>query len=372
MDAKCLVLCHGTDTFEWGYSISYFSHPDIITYLLEAKQEAITNKREVVVSFFGQNFLLSYLTPRRYSFYLHNKDVQIVLCDRVSGGSDYPELHIKFLSHFLWRYGLLEAYSSVNAFVNDFCHVVHQKVSRADLCADLLMPLPNLSSINIKTRSRTKTSFSTLSTYAKYNVTTGYQFGRSNIKAVIYDKISDVEKTGKTFFYDLWSLNGWNQGDPVTRVELRMKRDFLRSRSINNPLDYDLNKSNLWFHLTQDWIRLTEPLPSKHHATPKVLPWWQSLSKLDPDSHLLPSSDYEAEYNPDLIYKMWKGLMCNLEAHGSDPVSLVLQREHDAEYQDQLSKRIIHSLGWQIPGSRQEGDICHPASQPLTWDVETP
>jgi hypothetical protein len=61
------------------------------------------------------------------------------------------------------------------------------------------------------------------------------------LSATIYNKVLEIrQKSGKTWFYDLWARNGWDGESPVWRVEFRFKREFLGN--LEHPIDdpYDL------------------------------------------------------------------------------------------------------------------------------------
>ncbi|MBA3824138.1 MAG: hypothetical protein H0X24_09615, partial [Ktedonobacterales bacterium] len=109
------------------------------------------------------------------------------------------------------------------------------------------------------------------------------EFGRkvSAHACSIYDKPKEIRQHSpdKVWFADIWRRNGWNERDPVTRVEMRYKRALLHEMGIETMEDLWAMLRRMWAYSTQEWMRHTTP-----DGTPESQRWplsrfWQVVQE---------------------------------------------------------------------------------------------
>ena len=164
---------------------------------------------------------------------------------------------VRFSSEFLWTEAWTgDALSKVHAFlISIFGEYIHLQVSEVHLCADLVGF--DFSQVNYEehfvTRVHKNDSIYSIgvngvSLDAHRVSTLRFSSHGSPLSCSIYNKTLEIkQKSGKTWFHDLWrkgieGLNGsaWDGESDVWRVEFRFRREFLRN--LKTPIEdaYDL------------------------------------------------------------------------------------------------------------------------------------
>jgi hypothetical protein len=164
---------------------------------------------------------------------------------------------VRFSSEFLWAEAWTgDALSKVHEFlISIFGEHIHLQVSEVHLCADLAGF--DFSQVNYEehfvTRVRKNDSIYSVGAdgisldYRRVS-TLRFSSHGSPLSCSIYDKTLEIkQKSGKTWFHDLWrkgveGLHGgtWDGESDVWRVEFRFRREFLRN--LKTPIEdaYDL------------------------------------------------------------------------------------------------------------------------------------
>jgi len=148
------IVAAGVDTLELNFGIAEYKSTDMFKKLDDAKLEAVSagykGKRGVAVDWFGKEFMVQARGSKGgYEYLLKNGDIELQIMPDARGGKPSPELRAVFRSPYLWRVGEIKAYNEVIEFINDWAYLEYCKVSRADLCVDKVMTLPE---INRKTQ----------------------------------------------------------------------------------------------------------------------------------------------------------------------------------------------------------------------------
>lgn len=155
------------------------------------------------------------------------------------------------------------------------------KVSRVDLCADLLLEYDqfSLGLLNqIVTRARKKRP------HLEGERFTGLQFGQGTIVLRLYDKPLEIQQQSRKFWmYDIWGIEEVPDGCRVVRVEYQLRREALKQFQINSLNDLLELMPNLWAELTTGWSRGVDDV-TLHHTQQKVLDWWQVVIDAVPDA----------------------------------------------------------------------------------------
>jgi hypothetical protein len=102
----------------------------------------------------------------------------------------------------------------------------------------------------------------------------GVTIGKGEISARIYDKILEiVTKSKKIWMFDIWGIDEVPKDRRIARVEFQLRREALKSFTINTIKDFFEHEENLWAHLTTEWLKF-QSRPRTHHTQRKTLDWW--------------------------------------------------------------------------------------------------
>ncbi|MFC1954022.1 hypothetical protein ACFLU7_00490 [Chloroflexota bacterium] len=254
-------LIAGIDTLEIGYCISsYMLSESEWCAIAEAKESAQLTMYDTGKSmkFRGYDFTVLRTGSVRYKFILSNNDMQIRIFSDAKSGLYFPELRIAFRSPFLWRHGWKDAVRKTDEWIQSWANVIEIKISRIDIMVDFMGQLPILSPelIEVVTRSRKKREFGIYERYAEGKKASGYRFGANELICRIYDKTTEIIRSDKKWFETLWERAGWQQGEPVTRVEFQCRRKMIRQMQIETMEDLFSKMPDLWRELSSDWLTI--------------------------------------------------------------------------------------------------------------------
>jgi len=272
------VLVASVDTLVVGFNVKEFLlTTEEWVILKEAKQAAqgtMFDSGGTPVTLRGHKFSVNPRGGRGYEFVLVNDDLRIQLAERADSGRVYPEIHITWRSQYLWRDGWRAAYVHVRDWVNGWADVGSEKVSRADLCVDLNLPLPDvdLRSQEVVTYAKKKKEFY-IQHYLDGLDETGYSFGQGDLSCRIYDKLAEIEHSHKAWFQEVWRKHGWDGSSPVTRVEFQARRDFLKTMQIETVEDLEMQLADLWKYCV-NWVSLRDRSSDSNRRRWPVKPFW--------------------------------------------------------------------------------------------------
>lgn len=227
------IVAAGVDTLELNFGVAEYKSPDMFKKLDELKLEAASagykGKRGVAVDWFGNEFMVQARGSKGgYEFLIKNGDIELQIMPDANGGKPSPELRVVFRSPYLWHKGDIQAYNEVIKYLNEWVILEYCKVSRADLCVDMVMPLPEINrKTQVVSRLREKNLYYG-GDYLRGQRETGFQFGRGNMTFRFYDKAYEISTKGKGHIIPLWTENGWDGESPVSRLELQLRREGLR------------------------------------------------------------------------------------------------------------------------------------------------
>jgi hypothetical protein len=229
----------------------------------------------------------------------------VLRCDAVMldvGMGEYaPICRAQVASEYLWQVGAGDAVSSVDHFLRDlFGPQVHISPSEVHPCVDVAGLTPGmLSETGLVGRSRRRmkelpedrgegTALPAGEAQQWCRKASGYALSRGGPQScAIYDKVLEIkQKSGKIWFFDLWRANGWDGQAPVTRIEFRSKREFLRAFGLVDGGElnhYDLldRLGDLWRYNTSEWLRYCIPTADVNRSRWPVHPLWQVIQAAD-------------------------------------------------------------------------------------------
>jgi hypothetical protein len=201
---------------------------------------------------------------------------------------------------------------------------------------------------------------------------------RGPISCAIYDKVREVKRSGKLWFEDLWSSNGWDGTGVVWRVEFRFKREFLRElrvdgvyHGIEDATDLPARLVDLWAYAAghvgggadgwpDGWLRLVVPVPDDGTRSRwPVHAVWQGVQAAFSTATNRPADFHEVirkrkqGWNTDRAIESTMGFATSLAAHvGGDlaqpetDFSLFLHWLHEAgsDYLDVKERVFAHEV----------------------------
>lgn len=146
-----IVAC-GIDTLVIGFCVQLYlaTETDFLalsTAKLKAGEKQF-NKSGCPITWFGKDFVVKPKGVSGYEWVISNEDVSICIAERAQSGKVYPEIRVTFRSVYLWGDGYVKAYERIREWLDTWCLITGEKVSRCDLTVDMAIELPE---INIKT-----------------------------------------------------------------------------------------------------------------------------------------------------------------------------------------------------------------------------
>jgi len=209
-----------------------------------------------------------------YAWLIHGKEYALSIGNWKSPKSR-PSIALDIRSETLWRYTPSEAVLRILAFLeNQGAKVVSVKPSRLDLCLDLLFPAEYWK-MNLLETAVTRASFRAL--YFERQTLTGIHFGKSAMGLRLYDKVLEIQRKSKKFwFHDLWKLNVVPEDLKVVRVEFQLRRGVLKGLGLDNLSDTFPTLENVWGYASQKWLTFKDYPKRQYHHRP-LSPWWKTV-----------------------------------------------------------------------------------------------
>jgi hypothetical protein len=194
-----------------------------------------------------------------------------------------PMAHVQISSEYLAAVGVEAAEIDLRMVINTLGIIDGEaSVSRADLFLDFVC-LDNLAMIEQPdwiTRANLMAKYFDCRLDEPF---TGWVIGMGgNLHARLYEKVVEiVNKSHKTYLFELWQANGWQVGEKVWRMEFQTEKQTLKELGIINLSDLLKQQVALWHYLTHDWLRLSIPNPNdtKRDRWPNH-PLWDAIASV--------------------------------------------------------------------------------------------
>jgi hypothetical protein len=229
------------------------------------------------------------MLPNRASvwkYIVKNDSVQLQLVPRLN----IPALaRVTFASPYLWSQSSpQDAVGEVHAFCMDlFGHDVMLQAAQVDMCVDVTgLSFPTNWRKVFVSRARGKedieSSQKDRSFYRGSKLETLLFSGHGQpVSCKIYDKIAEIKQRSpdKVWFYPIWKRGGWNETDPVWRVEFSEERECLHEQGIEDMYDALRNLKRMWAYCTQEWLRMVTPAKTPNRARWATAPAWKQIQR---------------------------------------------------------------------------------------------
>jgi hypothetical protein len=269
------------DTLELNFGIAEYKQSDMFMRMNEAKSEAVSAGYKghlgKAVELFDQEFMVqAHGSHGGYEFLLKNGDIDLQMMPDARDGKPSPELRVVLRSPYLWRVGEIPAYNKVIDFLNKLAFIEYCKVSRADLCVDRVMPLPEIDRKTQVVSLLRKRDLYYGGDYQSGQRYTGYQFGRGGMVCRIYDKAYEISVKRQSHIMPIWMANGWDGVNPVSRLEYQLRRDGLRK--FDTTMDFvtlQQIKADIWAYGTNTLLRIVDPSSAARRERAEVIDYWK-------------------------------------------------------------------------------------------------
>lgn len=276
------IVAAGVDTLELNLGIDHYKEGDMFERLSVAKSEALAagykGRFGVPVELFDNELMVQARGCKGgYEYLLKNGDVDLQIMPDARGGKPSPELRVVFRSPFLWRWGDARAYDKVIEFVSNMAVTAYCSVSRADLCVDKVMPLPEINRKSQVVSLMRERDLFYGGDFEHGQRETGYQFGRGGMSCRFYDKAYEISAKGHRHIVPLWLANGWDGESPVSRLELQLRREGLKR--FDRAMDFATfqgSKSDIWSYMTGRYIRIVKAGSVTRKERAKVTEYWKN------------------------------------------------------------------------------------------------
>ena len=194
-----------------------------------------------------------------------------------------PMAHVQISSEYLAAVGVEAAELDLRMVINTLGIVDGEaSVSRADFFLDFVSA-DNLAKIEQPdwiTRANLMAKYFDCRLDEPF---TGWVIGMGgNLHARLYEKVIEiVNKSHKTYLFELWQGNGWQVDEKVWRMEFQTEKQTFKELGIISLSDLLKQQAALWHYLTHDWLRLSIPNPNdaKRDRWPNH-PLWNAIASV--------------------------------------------------------------------------------------------
>ena len=280
-----MIYLAGIDTLVIGFYLKKFNLTEYDYKLLDttkemAKAPAFKSSGQYV-NFKQIDFTITPAGQKPYTYVLFNGDFTVKIAQKASE-KRFPEVFLEIRSQFLWRLGYKNCYTFLKEWVSTWADIADDVVSRADLSVDL-SGFPDISIENIVSRARKGKTYYQLipiqqrEIYYYGSKITGWVFGSGPLMMRIYDKLAESKKVQKEWFQDLWKQGGWKEDSDVTRVELQIRRDFLKDFNVTDFKSLEDSLGDIFRYVTRDWFTLRQSSGGKNRSRWPITPFWSEV-----------------------------------------------------------------------------------------------
>ena len=216
---------------------------------------------------------------RGYEWFLSSKDFTMRIGNWIEPKSR-PSIMVEISSEALWRLGASEIFERIVEIIKA-CGgiVVTAKISRVDLCMDILLEESEWQYTNLEESKVCKAK--------KYGCVNGgkrletFWVGLGDLKARLYDKVAEIEsKSKKYWMYDIWKIKKDEIRDDqrVIRVEFQLRREVIKELGAGDASAFFMKIDEVWAYCTQEWLQFKDN-PEREHKYRNTLPWWKVVQQ---------------------------------------------------------------------------------------------
>lgn len=214
-----------------------------------------SNESQAQISVLDHQFEAAPAGSKYFKYKLSDHAYSIQL-KALTGAKTIPMAYVQIRSGHLMAVGVEQAVSQLRLILAFFGVVEGPAhISRIDLCADFVTPhkMHLFDSLGWVTRA------DNIDPHLVKGQFTGWNIGRGDMSARLYDKTAEIKVSGKLYMLDVWRECGWDGSSPVTRAEFQLRGEVLKQFGCVNYPDVMDKLGGLWLYASHDWCRLTVP-----------------------------------------------------------------------------------------------------------------
>lgn len=331
--ANCIrVLRHGIDSLYVSFPGKI--NPNVAIGLQEAKDLAQASSDGMVarahIDLCDHIFTVLPRGRGRFAYVLEDNWFSI----QVSNAVSLPLAHVQIRSEYLTAVGPEEAISTLRDVVAALGECAEPSISRVDLYADFVGDHDLTSQPGFAWVKRCKKR----DIHEDANRITGISFGPGNeLSARLYDKTTEILKSGKDYLKPLWAAKGWKEGETVWRMEFQSRREAFPEPLRGIAVDALPHLAAWWRYLATEWLRLAIPSASDDTRTRwPTHPVWDSIANawdVPPDAPLMARVPKTRAPSDEVLFK-----------HGLWGLSSFMAREGITRVDEGLGE-FLHALG---------------------------
>jgi hypothetical protein len=262
-----------------------------------AQSEKPGDKLQAQVEIGGHLFRVHEHGSGRFAYVISDNWFRIAVAR--SSATSIPIAYIQIGSEALLLEGIDPVLRDLAVILNSIAVVRSgPHVSRVDIRVDFVTSI-DLSSFEVDawlTRARDKAKRYVGRKFSGWSIGLG-----GNVCARLYDKLLELEKSGKWYMCDVWTTQGWDGRASVNRLEFQLERTALVELGVDTVSDLVAKLPALWLYCTTDWLRLK--IPSATDDTPTRWPdhsfWLEMVSAWRSDHAVRPAARCRKERLPD-------------------------------------------------------------------------
>ena len=223
---------------------------------LDAQSEEPYERSLAQVNIGGHLFEVSGHGKQRFPYMLADNCFHIQIKSRTA--NRIPLVHAQISSEYLASVGWEKAEADLHIIANTLgSETGDAQISRIDLFVDFTCPDFNADFDQASWVTRAEG----VAKYYKRPHFSGWAIGQGgDISSRMYDKTLEViQKSHKTWLYELWEAAGWNGTDKVLRQEFQLRRAALKELEVTTTDGLMIDQASLWRYLSTEWLRLTVP-----------------------------------------------------------------------------------------------------------------
>jgi hypothetical protein len=209
--------------------------------------------KEFPFEFFGgEKFNLRAVGIPKYPWVLEFGD-SIIAFSTHKADAQQPNCRIEIGSKSCWKPGWLFMAEKMKAFLRRYgAEIVQEKITRCDLCVDLLdVEFGETGFVDV---NRWNARGSRFGLNGEHYVFDYVRFGQGDISLKAYNKTRELknDQVKHDLFHEIWREKAGRDVENVTRLEFKILRPIIKQLKIKSVYDLSRKLNSLWAYLVGD------------------------------------------------------------------------------------------------------------------------
>ena len=237
--------------------------------LEDLKEQAKTREEKVPTKIGEEELVISPFGARMFRYLLSGRNFSL----KVSPSAMLPNLMFQMLAECLYQEGHQAAFERADRVAAEIGMKDDAKLSRIDLCVDFQGWVPSEDRQNdFVCRANQEVTWRTGKS------ATGFQFGKGQILARIYNKTAESIVHNKGWMEAVWCENpAYNEKEPVWRLEFQFRGKALKEFGAGTVIEAFSKLKGLWEY-GLGWLSLRAGEESRLERRP-IDPAWAALGQ---------------------------------------------------------------------------------------------